>query len=331
MGAPPQPIELLTEIERLRHSRAIILATNDQTNPPRQIEEKDTLALYQCLRQLPPLNRLDLILHTGGGEVQAARKLVDLLRQKAAEVSVLIPYKARSAGALICLGANEVVMGPMSELSPIDPHIAMRGDFSGNGPKAISAEEVRLFAAMARDWFGVCDEDVAGLLAQREKALQTVGAMIETPAFYPYLSGRDNLYVMGNLRQKISKARLDEILDLVGLRPHQHKRFSSYSLGMKQRLAIGLTLLHHPRLLILDEPTNGLDPHGTVEVRRLILELSRQGHTIILCSHLLHEVEQVCNRLAILNQGVLVTEGAIEGVSQEASLEEAFLKLTELV
>ncbi len=167
------------------------------------------------------------------------------------------------------------------------------------------------------------------VLSERKKALAMVGAMIEMPAFYPYLSGRDNLYILGSLRQKISRARLNEVLDLVGMDIHQHKRFSTYSLGMKQRLAIGLTLLHNPQLLILDEPTNGLDPHGTVEIRRLILKLAKQGHTIILCSHLLHEVEQICNRLAILNHGKLVTEGAIEIINSENNLEETFLKLTE--
>lgn len=164
---------------------------------------------------------------------------------------------------------------------------------------------------------------------ERKEALALVGAMIETPAFYPYLSGRDNLYILGSLRQKASQAKLDEVLALVGMDAHQHKRFSTYSLGMKQRLAIGLTLLHDPKLLILDEPTNGLDPHGTVEIRRLIRELARQGHTVILCSHLLHEVEQVCNRLAILNHGKLVTEGTIEIVNGENNLEDTFLKLTE--
>ncbi len=167
------------------------------------------------------------------------------------------------------------------------------------------------------------------LKTQRQEALKMVGAMIETPAFYPYLSGRDNLYILGSLRKRISAARLDEVLALVGMDAHQYKRFSAYSLGMKQRLAIGLALLHDPKLLILDEPTNGLDPHGTVEIRRLILELAKQGHTIILCSHLLHEVEQVCNRLAILNHGELVTEGSIEKINNENNLEKTFLKLTE--
>lgn len=164
---------------------------------------------------------------------------------------------------------------------------------------------------------------------ERKKALDLVGAMIEAPAFYPYLSGRDNLYILGSLRQKVGKAKLNNVLDLVGMQAHQHKRFSTYSLGMKQRLAIGLALLHDPKLLILDEPTNGLDPHGTVEIRRLILKLANQGHTIILCSHLLHEVEQVCNRLAILNRGELVTEGSIEIVNSEENLEKTFLKLTD--
>lgn len=163
----------------------------------------------------------------------------------------------------------------------------------------------------------------------RQQALAHVGAMIETPAFYPYLSGYDNLYILGNVRRSVSRARLEEVLELVGMHAHRNKRFSTYSLGMKQRLAIGLTLLHNPKLLILDEPTNGLDPHGTVEIRRLIQMLSVQGHTIVLCSHLLHEVELVCNRLAILNRGALVKEGSIELINGEDSLETAFLKLTE--
>lgn len=161
--------DLLQQIEQLRNSRALIFATNDQSHPPRYMEEKDVLAIYQCLRRMPPSNQLDLILHTGGGEIQAARKLVQLLRQKASKVNLLIPYKAHSAGTLISLGVDEVIMGEMAELSPVDPHISMRGVFSGSGPKSISAEEVRLFTTMAQDWFGVqtSEPDLLALVCEK--------------------------------------------------------------------------------------------------------------------------------------------------------------------
>lgn len=164
---------LLAQIEQLRESKALLFATNDQASPPRQMAEKDVLAFYDCLRELEEVDQLDLILHTGGGEVQTARKLVDLLQQKANKVCVLVPYKARSAGTLICLGADEVVMGPLAELSPIDPQISMRGNFSGNGPKSMSAEDIRCFRAMAQDWFGVADNGVEMLTLLSEKIFPT--------------------------------------------------------------------------------------------------------------------------------------------------------------
>lgn len=163
---------------------------------------------------------------------------------------------------------------------------------------------------------------------ERANALQHVGAMVENPAFYPYLTGYDNLRVLGGLRGPLSPQRIREVLELVGLAGHRRKRFANYSLGMKQRLAIGLTLIHNPKVLILDEPTNGLDPHGMVEIRELVSHLSKQGHTIILCSHLLHEVEQICNRVAILRKGQVVIENDVKAVIGEGSLETSFLELT---
>lgn len=164
---------LLAQMEQLRGSKALLFATDDQASPPRQMVEKDVLAFYDCLRPLNQVDQLDLILHTGGGEVQTARKLVDLLQQKANKVCVLVPYKARSAGTLICLGADEVVMGPVAELSPIDPQISMRGSFSGNGPKSMSAEDIRCFRAMAQDWFGVADNGMEILTLLSEKIFPT--------------------------------------------------------------------------------------------------------------------------------------------------------------
>jgi len=145
----------------------------------------------------------------------------------------------------------------------------------------------------------------------RPDGLARVGAIIESPAFYPYLSGRDNLKALGYLRPGVTPARIDEVLEIVGLRDAATKRYGNYSLGMKQRLGIGWTLLHDPELLVLDEPTNGLDPAGMQEVRHLILRLAEQGKTIFISSHLLNEIEQVCDRVAIIQRGRIIAEGTV--------------------
>ncbi|MEM8533145.1 MAG: ABC transporter ATP-binding protein [Chloroflexota bacterium] len=163
----------------------------------------------------------------------------------------------------------------------------------------------------------------------RTEALQHVGAMIEAPSFYPYLSGWDNLKVLSAPRGAISNERIYEVLEIVGLAERAGDRYRTYSLGMKQRLAIALTLIHDPRILILDEPTNGLDPRGIVDIRSLIERLAQQGKTVILCSHLMHEVEQVCHRLAIIRQGQIITQGTVQDIVGQRDLETLFLELTE--
>ncbi len=140
--------------------------------------------------------------------------------------------------------------------------------------------------------------------------LGQVGAMIESPAFYPYLSGWDNLRVLAKA-QNLSTSRIQESLAIVEMENRSRDKVKTYSQGMKQRLAIAAALLADPQLIILDEPTNGLDPSGMVEIRDLIRSLAAQHHTIFLCSHLLHEVEQVCQRVAILKEGRLLAMGAV--------------------
>jgi ABC-2 type transport system ATP-binding protein len=142
-------------------------------------------------------------------------------------------------------------------------------------------------------------------------ALRRVGAVVETPAFYPYLSGYDNLRALSIMLGDIPAARIDEMLEMVGLHERKRDAFKTYSLGMKQRLGIASTLLRDPELIILDEPTNGLDPAGTREVRELIPQLARQGRTVFLCSHLLHEVQAVSNRVAIVKKGRMVAQGTV--------------------
>jgi len=143
-------------------------------------------------------------------------------------------------------------------------------------------------------------------------ALKRIGSVVETPAFYPYLSGYDNLKAIGMMLGDIPAQRIKEMLELVGLANRARDPYKSYSLGMKQRLGIASTLLRNPDLIILDEPTNGLDPAGTREVRELIPRLAREGRTVFLCSHLLHEVQEVSDRVGIIRKGQLVAEGSVD-------------------
>ena len=143
-------------------------------------------------------------------------------------------------------------------------------------------------------------------------ALRHVGAVIEEPAFYPYLSGWDNLEALAKAIGGIPRDKIAEVLQRVNLHDRARDRYSHYSMGMKQRLGIASTLLRDPELIILDEPTSGLDPAGTKEVRDLIPKLAHENRAIFLCSHLLHEVEMVCDRVAIIKQGVILTSAPIQ-------------------
>jgi ABC-2 type transport system ATP-binding protein len=141
--------------------------------------------------------------------------------------------------------------------------------------------------------------------------LQSIGAIIEWPAFYPYLSGRDNLHAMALAAGGVPPAQIDALLEYVGLADRPKSPYRTYSTGMKQRLGIASTLLGDPALVILDEPTNGLDPAGQREVRDLIPQLAREGRSVLLASHLLHEIQQVCDRVAILRRGELLHAGTV--------------------
>jgi ABC-2 type transport system ATP-binding protein len=141
-----------------------------------------------------------------------------------------------------------------------------------------------------------------------------IGSLLETPNFYHYLSGINNLRVTQSISERGSAQDIEEVLVKVNLAERKKSRFSSYSLGMKQRLAIAAALMGKPRVLVLDEPTNGLDPVGIAEIRELIKELNKQGFTIIMASHLLDEVEKICTHVAILKKGELVTQGSVDEV-----------------
>ncbi|MFE6863958.1 ABC transporter ATP-binding protein [Nocardia sp. NPDC057668] len=151
------------------------------------------------------------------------------------------------------------------------------------------------------------------------EALSRMGVLIEGPGFYPYLSGRDNLRVLARYRGT-DRAEVDRVLDRVRLGARGDDKFRSYSLGMKQRLGVAAALLGGPDLLILDEPTNGLDPAGMAEMRELITGLAADGHTVVLSSHLLAEVQEICDRVGVISGGRLLTEATVRELRGTASL-----------
>lgn len=159
---------------------------------------------------------------------------------------------------------------------------------------------------------------MAGNAKQRKK----IGTLLETPNFYHYLSAEKNLEIAA-LIKGCNKNDIDRVLKIVNLYDRRTSAFNTYSLGMKQRLAIASTLLGNPTTLVFDEPTNGLDPAGIAEIRELIRELSRQGKTIIMASHILDEVEKVCSHVAILQKGILKTVGTVKEVLSHESFDDA--------
>jgi ABC-2 type transport system ATP-binding protein len=162
-------------------------------------------------------------------------------------------------------------------------------------------------------WFGH-----PGSPEQRRK----IGSLLETPNFYHYLSALDNLKITQSISGRGNEKDINEVLKKVKLYERRKSRFKTYSLGMKQRLAIAAALLGSPKVLVLDEPTNGLDPVGIAEIRELIVELKNSGHTIIMASHLLDEVEKVCTHVAILKTGDVITTGDVNEVLQDEDVVE---------
>ena len=158
----------------------------------------------------------------------------------------------------------------------------------------------------------ILGKDIA---THRSEILPRVGALVETPALYLYLSGRNNLVAVGDALGGVPKTRIEEVLELVGMQNRQKDRVRTYSLGMKQRLGVAMALLQDPDVLVLDEPANGLDPAGIVEMRDLMHRLSAEGKTVFISSHQLPEVQQICTRVGIINLGKLVTESTIEDLT----------------
>lgn len=171
-------------------------------------------------------------------------------------------------------------------------------------------------------WFG---QDLDFSVKQR------IGALLETPSFYPYLSARKNLEIIATIKE-ISNPNIDGVLETVGLLERADSKFKTYSLGMKQRLGIASAMLSDPEVMVLDEPTNGLDPEGIAEVRELIIDIAKRGITVIMASHILVEVEKVCTHVAVLKKGDLLFAGTAgemtgtEGIIEVSSADTAKLR-----
>ena len=194
------------------------------------------------------------------------------------------------------------------------PQGSIYGFLGPNG--AGKTTTIRLLLSLLRKQSGSINLFGKDFDSNRIEALQKLGSLIEQPSLYMHLTGKENLELFRRTYQS-PKSRIDEVLKVVGLTQAASKKAKAYSLGMKQRLAIAIALLHDPELLILDEPTNGLDPNGIIETRELIKTLNReQGKTILVSSHLLTEVEKMATHVGIIHKGKLLFQGSLQDLQQ---------------
>ena len=202
--------------------------------------------------------------------------------------------------------------GSLRAVDGLDMQVCAGDVFGFLGPNGAGKTTViRLVLGLIHPTSGyaeVCGHRVPG---QLQGALRHVGGFVDDPTFYPLMSARRNLRLLGSMTAPVSEERIDEVLDIVALRDRADDRVGGFSHGMKQRLGIAQALLHRPDLIVLDEPTSGLDPRGMKDVRELIRDLGAAGTSVFLSSHLLHEVEQVCNRAVIIDKGRVVVQGPV--------------------
>ena len=197
--------------------------------------------------------------------------------------------------------------GARPAVSDLDLEVRRGEVFGFLGPNgAGKTTTIRMALGLVRPTSGSVEVLGRDVQSDGGRVLPRVGALVEAPALYAYLSGRDNLRAFASVLGGVPRARLDEVLELVGLAGRQRDRVRSYSLGMKQRLGVATALLNDPDLLLLDEPANGLDPAGIVEMRDLLRRLAAAGKTVFVSSHVLAEVQQICDRVAIVDRGRLV-------------------------
>jgi ABC-2 type transport system ATP-binding protein len=230
------------------------------------------------------------------------------------QVTAAIPVTADDAVLTTALTKRFGARAAVDGIDMVVPNGAVYGFLGPNGSGKTTT--IRLLLGLVRPTSGSSALLGHPIPAEAGSALPRVGALVEGPAFHPYLSGRSNLARLDAADawsdSRTSARRIDTALDRVGLLAAATKRYRAYSLGMRQRLAIASALLQPRELLILDEPTNGLDPQGTREVRHLVASLAEDGATVLISSHLLSEVEQICTHLGIMSEGRLVAQGPVE-------------------
>jgi ABC-2 type transport system ATP-binding protein len=233
-------------------------------------------------------------------------------------------YIKASLQSEVIISTNRLTKAYAKLVAVNDLHLqVMRGDVFGFlGPNgAGKSTTIRMLLGLIRPTAGRAIIFGMDTAYQMPTILQHVGAIVEMPVFYPYLSGIDNLRVVAAASSMVSgranQRRIEEVLELVELKEQARMAYRKYSLGMKQRLGIASALLIDPELVLLDEPTNGLDPAGMYEIRQLIHRLKALGKTIFISSHLLNEVQQVCNRVAILQKGNLIQQGKVRELLRE--------------
>ena len=208
--------------------------------------------------------------------------------------------------------------GERTALADLDLAVPSRSAFGFLGPNGAGKTTlIRLLLGLTRPSEGSMRLLGSALPEGRRDALARVGAIVEEPRFHRFLTGRENLAVVAAAREPEAHARIDSVLARVGLSERADDRVKSYSLGMRQRLGVARALLADPELLILDEPTNGLDPAGIHEFRRMIRDFVDEGLTVLLSSHLLDEVEKICDYVAIVDRGRVVMQGSIADLHAE--------------
>jgi ABC-2 type transport system ATP-binding protein len=243
--------------------------------------------------------------------------LVDRL---AAVVDKVAPSDESRGPAIEMVGLTKSY-GTLLAVDQLDLTIHRGEIFGFLGPNgAGKTTTMRMLLGLVKPTAGTAAILGMDIATQLPEILKRTGSVIENPTFYPYLSGFDNLRAFATLSQ-IPNERVNSVLDLLDLTDAAGRKFSTYSLGMKQRLAVGAALLGSPDLLILDEPANGLDPAGIVEMRDLIKRLKAQGHTVLISSHVLHEIEQICDRIVIMSHGRMVVQGRVEDLLGGSRLE----------
>ncbi|MEY4559772.1 MAG: hypothetical protein RLZ82_787 [Actinomycetota bacterium] len=225
-------------------------------------------------------------------------------------MSKAVPLAIETHGLIKAFGEQKAVGG----ISLVVPKGSVFGFLGPNGSGKTTT--IRMLLGLAEATSGQIKLLNYQIPRQLQEALPKVGALVEGPAFYPYMSGRNNLLRMDSADRNSSSAtraqRVDAALERVGLSNASNKKVHAYSLGMKQRLGLANALLKPRELLILDEPTNGLDPQGTREVRNLIRSLAAEGITIFVSSHLLTEIEQLCDHVAVMSAGKILAQGSLE-------------------